>query len=187
DLPFDPRSARLAQATRELTEVAGHPIEIELDAALLPEWRSSFEEELIGAIENIGRDLLALKEGHPRVFERAASTLHKVACRYRASSERAEAHFVADGGVLTVAEPAKSTLVPRGLVEGALVEELEAHLDALYRTKGPGDVPPDERAAYFEYVTRTRPGYGNLAESRARKERPPRDDFDDPHADTVMK
>jgi hypothetical protein len=185
DLPFDPRSARLAQATRELTSLAGHPIEIELDAALLPEWRSSFEEELIRAIENIGRDLLALKEEHPRVFERAAEKLQKVACRYRASSDRAEARFA--DGVLTILEPARDALVPRGVVQEALVLELEAYLDAVYRKKTPDDVPPGDRAAYFEYLTRTRPGYGNLVEGRARKEKPPSNEFDDPHADTVLK
>jgi hypothetical protein len=191
ELPFNPRSARLAQATRELTELAGHPIEIELDAALAREWRSSFENDLISAIENIGRDLLALKEESPRVFERATEKLTRVACRYRAAAERADARFDASTGVLTISEPARAGLVPRGLVRGAVVEELEERLDAVYRSKTPDDVPASERAAYFEYVTRTRPGYGNLAEGRARKEHPPRDETDalanDPHADTVLK
>jgi hypothetical protein len=86
-LPFDPRSARLAQATQELTLVVGHPISFELEASLLSEWRSSFEEQLITSIENAAKDLSDLKKAAPRVFDRAAPMIGKIACHYQATAK----------------------------------------------------------------------------------------------------
>jgi hypothetical protein len=166
-LPFDPRSARLAQATRQLTDIVGEPVTFELDAALLPEYRASFEDELITAIENVARDLDDLRESAPRAFARASKMLGKVACRYKATASWATAVLEPATRTVTITEPPdQRTLVGRGLVLRAIEDELDMYLDRRYRTATPGDIPPDERAAYFEYLTRTRPGAGNIFERR---------------------
>ena len=68
-LPFDPRSERLHAASEQLTAIAGHPIGFEFDSALLPEYRESFEDALISAIENTARDLRELKERERAAFD----------------------------------------------------------------------------------------------------------------------
>ena len=61
ELPYDPRAARLVSAYRQLTDIAEHPIELALDAAVVPEFRSSFEEALIDAFTSMARDLDELR------------------------------------------------------------------------------------------------------------------------------
>ena len=56
-LPFDPRGARLREATDRLSGIVGHVIAFEFDAALLSQWRSGFEEQLITSIESVARAL----------------------------------------------------------------------------------------------------------------------------------
>ncbi len=169
-LPFDPRSVRLAQAARELADIVGAPVSFELDAALLPEYRASFEEQLIASIENAARDLASLKKDAPRVFERAAPSIGTIACRYKATAEHADAVLSPEARTLTITEPPGSrALVERGLVREAVIDEFEAFLDRRYHDKEPAQVPEGERAAYFEYLTRTRPGRGNLIDWRARQ------------------
>lgn len=171
-LPFDPRSARLAQATRELTDIVGQPVTFELEAALLPEYRASFEEELIRAIENAARDLVQLKESAPRVFERAAKLIGKIACRYQATAQWPKGVLDPTTRTITITEPPNTrSLVARGLVRDAVEDERDAYLDHRYRTVPPAKIPPEERADYFSYLTHSRPGYGNILEGRARQER----------------
>ena len=57
DVPFDPHSARLAQATRQLTTALGHPVALQVDAALRTPLRSSLEDELADAVEHLSRDV----------------------------------------------------------------------------------------------------------------------------------
>ena len=190
-LPFDPRSARLAQATGQLTALVGHPVVLELDAALLPEYTVSFEQELIASIENATRDLTELRKASARVFERSAARLDRIACRYRATAHSAQAVFDPSLRAIVITEPAQATLVPRGLVLRALEDEFESYLDRQYRTMLPEQVPPAERGAYFEYLTMTRPGYGTLWERPARKALADRSRQEklanDPHAETILR
>jgi hypothetical protein len=192
DLPFDPRSARLVQATNELADVAGHPIQFEFDAALLPEWRSSFEDELIRSIENVTKDLTRLKKQSPRILARATGILDRIACHYQATAREAESKFDSVSRTLTIHEPPRvSSLVQQGLVADAIQEEFEAYLSHLYRGKMPDEVPRAEHAAYFEYLTLTRPGYGNLSERAASNEQAHLPEVDrlaaDPHAETILR
>jgi hypothetical protein len=191
ELPFDPRSARLAHATGELADIVGHPVTFELDAALLPEFRSSFEEELIRSIENAARDLASLRKSAPRVFRRSAGMLERIACRYRAAAREASGAFDTGRRTLVITEPPGQAWVQPGVVLRALEEEFEAFLDQRYRGAMPDSVPASEHGAYFEYLTLTRPGYGNLSERRARLAQGERTEVDrvasDPHATTILR
>ena len=181
-LPFDPRSARLAAATEQLSKMAGHPVAFQLDAALLPEYRSSFEDELIEAIETVIRDLARLKKNSPAAFEHAAPLFQRIECRYRATAKRVDAHFDAAAHLLTIDTPAHGRLVERGTVGGALENEFEAYTDKLYSAMPPEQVPTGQRAAYFEYLSH-RPSH----RARGEKLTPQEELSNSLFADTILK
>jgi hypothetical protein len=190
-LPFDPRGARLVEALGQLSAMVGHPVVFELDAALLPEYRVSFEEELIRSIENAARDLARLKKTSERVFQRSAGLLERIACRYEATARGPRGIFDSAARTVVVTKPPQAALVEPGVVLRALQEEFESYLDQQYRARAPEQVPPGEWGAYFEYLTMTRPGYGNLWERRLRNERADSSPLDklanDPHAETILR
>lgn len=163
-LPFDARGARLRSATDQLTRIAGHPIAMQIDAALASAFRSDFERQLIDAIERMARGLEQWKAEDPAAFARSTAALRKVECRYRATVTRPESDFDAATGVLHVdlgAHP--GSLVPQGAFVGALVHEDDEYRERTYGAKTAATVATGERHAYFTYLVRTRPGHGQLA------------------------
>ncbi|MGH7286181.1 MAG: hypothetical protein ACRELY_32075, partial [Polyangiaceae bacterium] len=101
-LPFDPRAARLQEATEQMTRIAGHAIELRFDAALLPEWRSTFEDALVQGVENIARDLADAQKREPRVFDFGAALIKRVFCKYDAVARDSGAALDAKTGEVTV-------------------------------------------------------------------------------------
>ena len=92
-LPFDPASARLVQVQNQLTEVAGHTVQLVVDAALVPDFRGDFEEALDVALENVVRDLGQLRAKEPAAFAYAVPLLTRVEARYDAASSVFEARL----------------------------------------------------------------------------------------------
>ncbi len=160
-LPFDPRSARLLQATQQLGAIVGAPVTFELDAALLPDYRASFEEELIASIENVARALEALRKDSPEAFAFGAPLLGTIACRYQATAKGPTGVLDAGARTLTITEPpGERALVAGWVVRDAIETEHGGARARRYAAMDARSVPPGERRAYFEYVTRTRPGAG---------------------------
>ncbi len=197
-LPFDPRSARLQAATQQLTQIAGHPIAFQFDAALLPQWRSSFEDALIGAIENVATNLATLKEKEPLVYAHGAPLLQRIECKYSAVSispsatprekKEDEPHLDPATRAIVVTGPPErwSSLVPQDLVTHALRREFELYVARMYGEVEPESVPPGEREAYFAYVTAYRDARPKKGEER--DTRPPAEIFASaPRAVTIVK
>jgi len=156
DLPFDPRGARLAEATRQLASVVGRPIAIQVDAALVPPRRSWFEEALAQSIENVARDMQALRESSPRVFAREAPLFRRIECRYVATAEREQGAFDARIGTVVVREAAEGDLVGRGVVGDALDDDYAASLDRDFGGADPARIPPARWDEYFAWAARSR-------------------------------
>ena len=191
-LPFDPRGARLREATDRLSGIVGHVIAFQFDAALLSQWRSGFEEQLITSIESVARALVAWKKDEPDGFVHSAPLLRRVECHYSALAEESKAALDADGGVLRVDQAAHATsLVPEGLVYEALEKEHDAFLERTFREGTPDGVAPASRRAYFAFLVGTRPGYGALYEGRFREAQSKLDAVGklaaSPHADVILK
>ncbi|AKU97038.1 hypothetical protein AKJ09_03702 [Labilithrix luteola] len=192
DLPFDPRGARLRSATEQLSRLAGHPIAFQFDAAVVSAVRPDFERQLIDAIEQVARSLTAWKEAEPSAFPRTANALRKIECRYRATAKEPSATFDANSGVMAIdldAHPA--ALVPRGAFYEAIATEDDAYRETVFGRGDVDSIPASDRRAYFEYLTRTRPGWGSLYERRFR-DRPkglaPADALaQSPHADVIAR
>jgi hypothetical protein len=157
DLPFDPRSARLAQATSQLTQAAGHPIAFRIDAALVPPFRTSFEETLAESIEAVARDMKSLKSDDPRTFAHEAPLFRIVDCRYAAALDRAKATFDATSGTVVVREPGSGTLVDQGAIAGALADDYGAWLDRGFAGVAPESVPRERHEDFFAWASRSRP------------------------------
>jgi hypothetical protein len=154
ELPFDPADARVIEASRQLAAIAKHPVVFEFDVALLPNWRSVFQEVLVTSMENVARDLDALSREQPRAAEHGLPLLERVVSRYDAAIEaRPEARLDAAARVLTVRGPATFDGVARGLTTGALEDEYTTWARARYAGVRAQDLPPGERRAYYEFLT----------------------------------
>ena len=157
ELPFDPADARLAAATVQLSAIARHPVSFEFDVALLPDWRPAFQQVLIESVESVARDLDVLAREQPRVWAHGAPLLERVVSRYDAVVARAtEWTFDAAAHALTLSGPATFHGVERGFVQAALEDEYSRWVAERWGQARPGDVPPAEQSAYFEFLTDSR-------------------------------
>src|SRR5690242_3663405 len=81
-LPFDPHGARLRGAMASLASVADRPMGLDLDVALLREYRAWFETGLVTAIENAAHDLGELKRTRAELWAQMAPRLKILSFRY---------------------------------------------------------------------------------------------------------
>lgn len=151
-LPFDPRAARLQAATQQLTAIAGHPVTFQFDMALLPQWRSSFENALVEAIENVARDLDAMKSRRPELYAFADPSLERVECRYVAVPTDDGLVFDGDHHTLRIALTSEgSAFVGEGWVFHAVDDGYFHFLEKRYAGAQPETV--DDPARYYQYLT----------------------------------
>ena len=149
-LPFDPRAARLQAATAQLTAIAGHPVTFQFDLALLPQWRSSFEEALIEAIENIARDIDALK-GRREDLYALGRQLERVECRYLAVPSDDDLVFDPGRNTLRVALTSQaSSFVREGWLFRAVDRAYFTLLDGRFKNAEPERV--DDPPLYLRYL-----------------------------------
>jgi hypothetical protein len=154
-LPFNPRAARLQEATEQMTKIAGHAIELRFDAALLPEFRASFEEALTNGVENIARDLSDAKEREPRIFAYGAPLLKRVFCKYDAVVTEDDAKIDVKTGEVTITMPVRSTtLIPRGAIHAVMEDAFDDELDRRFSNVEPEQA--DDLDSYFDYLTASR-------------------------------
>jgi hypothetical protein len=152
ELPFDPRAARLQAATQQLTAIAGHPVTFQFDIALLPQWRSSFENALIDSIEQVARDLAALKDRRPDVFAFGDPAFERVESRYVAVlPDDAQVFDLASRTLRLALTSEASTFVREGTVFRALEGAYWDMLEGKFRSADPDSVA--DVGHYFDYLT----------------------------------
>lgn len=165
ELPFNPRGERLMTATDQLAAAVGHPVTIELDMALLPQWATTFENALATSIENVARDLRALKERRPEVYGFAVPKLQRIDCSYDASAEGTTARFDDRQGTLYVSGPAAkvvtasvqptgpaAALIEPGIVHDALRQGYTSYLVRRFDGVTPEQAPADALRLYWQYL-----------------------------------
>ncbi|HMI87538.1 MAG TPA: hypothetical protein VK550_25800 [Polyangiaceae bacterium] len=158
DLPFDRHGARLRTATSALAGVTGSPLTLDLDVALLREYRSWFETGLVTAVENAAHDLGELKRTRPEMWGQMAPRLKTLSFRYDASAPKVTVKHDADRTSVTVTVPAKaSTFLPHEAALLALEAEYDAGLPDRYAKGVPGWVSVPEKWAYFRALTGQKP------------------------------
>ncbi|MBX3214394.1 MAG: hypothetical protein KF850_20330 [Labilithrix sp.] len=161
-LPFDPRGGRLTIVTQEITRLLGHPLVLELDAALSPELVASLEETVLASFETVARELVLLQKEDPEMFAKARA-IERVACVYDAVAKESDGKLDASGKLLVVrAPPDRFPLLERWVVTQAVYDAHIGDLEARWGEAEPSRLAPREQAPYFAYMTATRPGAGYL-------------------------
>ena len=158
---FDPRSARLRAAAREVEKVVGHPVVLHVDAALLSNDPRQFEETLSNAMVELAKTLDGASREDTLAFRNGTQKLEEIFARYEPLAREPRARFDAGGKRLVVELGQR----PRELVPYFAV--LNALLDAYDDTteqKLAGATPKTqaEIAERFAWLTRTRPGRGSV-------------------------
>jgi len=154
-LPFNPRAARLQEATAQMTRIAGHAIELRFDAALLPDFKASFEEALIAGVENVARDLSDAKAREPRLFAFGAPLVKRVFCKYDAIASDDDAKIDVKTGEVTITMPARSTaLIPRGAIHAVMEDAFDDELDRRFANVEPEQA--DDIELYYHYLIGSR-------------------------------
>lgn len=160
-LPFDPRAARISSATAQLAEVAGHYIALDVDAAMVPEHRSRFEEALGEAFENMARDLAELRKSEPEIFAYGVPLVERVSLRYDATLTRDDSSLDLATHTLTIRGPARTdALVRQWSLHHALGLAYGKHAMERFASVAPSAIPAEERRAYFRFLTSSLPGRG---------------------------
>lgn len=147
--PFDPHSARLVAAARQLSEVAGHPIGFRIDEALLPPGsRSGLDDAFSELVESVAKDLRDLKRSRPELFAAEVPKLARVELHYDpvAASQRF------DGAAVVVAEPANRWGLLGVDVSDALEVDYRRAQEQRFGGREPESLPPAEWHAYFDYL-----------------------------------
>jgi len=154
-LPFDRRAAKLEQATQQLATMAGHPIGFQIEASLITEERSGFEERLTRSIEVVAQELGSLKQRRPEAFAWGSQMLHWIECRYDATARRPTRQLDMKRGVLKLVIPPETLeLIERGAIYQELDKAFDQYLESRWSSVQPDSVQASERMQYFEYLTR---------------------------------
>ncbi len=172
ELPFNPRGERLVAASRQLSALLGHGLQIDIDAALAAEWKSDFEHQLIDSIEGLLRLLTDLREQDAGEFARTTQAFERLECRYSILVEYAKVTFT--GGKLLIEQPAHPTrLIDYGAVLDAFHDLDVIRQELRFANLEPEAVAPSDAAAYFHWFVKN--GYGYRWEKRHQADRPRND------------
>lgn len=154
ELPFDPRGARITAASQQLAQVAGHFIAIDVDAAIVPEFRSSFEEALGQSFENMVRDLEYLKKRSADAFAHGTPLVEHVSLRYDVTATKDVVSLDAASRTLVIRGPARrDALVTEGTLARALDDAYGAYVNERFATATPDAIAANDRRAYFEFLS----------------------------------
>jgi hypothetical protein len=168
-LPFDPRGGRLTIVTGEITKLVGHAVVLELDAALSPELKASLEETVLASFETYARELVLLQREDAAMFAEARK-IDRIVCKYDAVATESKARLEESGARLVVdASPDRFPLLEPWIVTRAIYGAHVDQLEARWGSADPTKLSPREQAAWFDYMTSTRPGAGYLWIAARRK------------------
>ncbi|HMI89315.1 MAG TPA: hypothetical protein VK550_34800 [Polyangiaceae bacterium] len=170
-LGIQPEEARVAAAATSLEKTLGHPVLIEVDAALLPSSKSAVIRETADSLETLAKAFAVHARRDPLVSAFVHDKLVRVAARYRASAEHPTSSFDDATGTLvcTMREPSSGGWFTGSYdFERTLEEAYARHLAAHFAKTG-AEVADTELEAYFRHLTTSRGDrtHGEREEDRA--------------------
>jgi len=175
-LPFDPRGGRITVVTNEIKKLVGHHVVFELDSALSPELKASFEETVLGSFETMARELVILQKEDQPMFDRA-KLIERVVFAYDVVRQDSEGTLESNGKVLVVRTPPdRYPLLERSVLSTAIYDAHYTELEARWGDADPRKLPARERAPYFAYMMKSRPGSGHLWMAARKKKHPTSDE-----------
>ncbi len=165
---FDPASARLRAASREVEKAAGHAVVLHVDAALLSNDPHAYESAIVASMTGLANVLASIKRDDEKAFAFATKGLDEIFVKYEPLADPARAHFDREGKRLVVETRARvgtPDLVPFYPVKEAFDEAWEGESGRRFADGMPSG--ETDREAYFEWLVRTRPGSGSVLVKRA--------------------
>jgi len=157
-LPFDPHGARLRAARDKLAEVAGRKVTLDLDVALVREYRAWFETGLVTAVENVGHDLSELKRTRAELWTEMGPKIAALSLRYDAAAHKVGVKLETDRETVQITVPPKATsFVPHEAALLALEAQYDESLPQRYANGVPATVSVAEKRAYFRALTGQKP------------------------------
>ncbi|MBK8218073.1 MAG: hypothetical protein IPK71_30460 [Myxococcales bacterium] len=167
DPKYDPRTARVRAAGREIERIAGHPVRLRVEATLLPNVPGAFEDVLVGALVDLARALDYARSEDPEAFRAGTAKLEEVFSRYEPLAREPRARLESGGTRLVVETSARSgQLAPGFAISHAFSDSYDDTVATEMRGR-PSPRTDDEIAARFAWLTRTRPGRGSVVVARA--------------------
>ena len=155
ELDDPPATVALAAAKDALERAVGHPILVEVDAALLPPDPRDTLRTAINSSEVLGRQLSQAEARDPVVMSIIRPKLWRVQARYRAGAEHPQASFDDHSQSLVLSMRDASL----GTWSASFYEVFDALQDAAYRELGlrfagtdPTRVPPSDAHFYLHYL-----------------------------------
>jgi hypothetical protein len=157
--PLAPPRPRLRAALAELGELVGHPVDVLVDAALLPDEGALAEHAILEGVERTVQHFARLRQTRRLVFDHGAPRVRILRCRYRAAAAEASGALdLARATLVVTLPPDAGSLVPYPVVDQALERAYLDHARARYEHLAAGAVPEPEHEAYFRHWSAPRSG-----------------------------
>ena len=172
-LDVSPAEARMIAAAKSIEQSLGHPLPVDVDAALTPLTGGEVVRQAAASLEALARYFGSYTGKDPPLQAFLRDKLARVRARYDASHETMAASFEDATGTLvfTMREPGQQGWVPgRFEIDTALDDGLARFLALRFERKTPALVDPSDHVAYFRYLSmpRSRPN-SESPEARAQR------------------
>lgn len=199
--PLNGPSARLSGAAKEVRELLGHSLAVEIDAAIAPDDKGVLDHALTQAFEQLATELARWKTQDPAALEAAKKRLVRIVVRYDPSEghgawSRDMRAALGEDGQVVVTKSRKSAgsgdIIPVGIVLSLLDRASEDDAAAGFASLDPRSVPTEKRALYQRWLSGSLERGGDARERKlSRVAQAIRFEAalskDDPHAESVRR
>lgn len=149
---FGKPSERQKKAQRQLDELVGHAVSIEVDDALASRWSpdgyAHIEEGVLGAARELG----AVKAYSPRAFDGIARKVQRIRYVYTAIGQHSEAKLSEGDTLLTVTVADAESGCLCSDIKRMYVAEHQRRADGAYADMRPEQVPVADVGAYISAI-----------------------------------
>lgn len=163
---IDPEDPRALVSQEKLTELLGHPLAFELDAAIAAKFGEGLHAAYVAALEGAAQGLTDCQKREPMAFRYGAGRLRTIRLSYTAVRSREPEVTLTDATLVISVSSNRSDLLSGSVLCPAFRRGLAADSEQRFATLAPEDVPPNEHAAYLEHIESARTGSGASGEER---------------------
>lgn len=160
-VPFQPKVARIFRANEQLAAILGRSVSIEIDGSLLPQDHDGAQDVVARLVEDLTRDMAALRDEDKEAFALARASFERLVVRYAPTEAAERRREVARFDV-----PARTVDVTLGearwrpldehVIGRVILAHHEATLRAKYERTPPEQLPESEQRAWATWHLRGR-------------------------------
>ncbi|MFO0675913.1 MAG: hypothetical protein U0169_05225 [Polyangiaceae bacterium] len=149
----DPTSQQTA-AHRELTNLVGHPLAVDVDEKLAVRWGATAHESVRNALVGLTGELKALKTSKPEIFTETAMRIQRIAYVHSSITDHTETTMDPQKGTLTVVVSANDPGCACGTVLAALAVAHDAERVRTYENASLDGIADKDIPKYFAIISR---------------------------------